>query len=176
VARLFVAVWPSEALVEQLLAVPRPRIEGLRWTRPAQWHVTLDFLGSIHLRELPRIVAALESGLTSVEAIVEVTAAPAPGPLSPHIWALPVKGLESLAATVRRSASSWHAGRRALQPYRGHLTLARTNRRAAPGVLSDLERPAVTCHWTILEVSLVSSRTGTDGPMYEEVARWALPA
>jgi RNA 2',3'-cyclic 3'-phosphodiesterase len=176
VLRLFVAVWPPEALIEQLLDFPRPRIEGLRWTQPEQWHVTLDFLGAIRTEELSGVAAALESGLASVLAAVEATAGPAPGPLSAHVWAVPVKGLESLAATVRRSTSSWHAGGRPPQPYRGHLTLARTNRRAPPGVISKLERAALTCRWRIPEVSLVSSRTETEGAIYEVVDRWALPA
>src|SRR5689334_24617878 len=48
--RLFVAVWPpSDAVAELDAAVTALRDHGraLRWTVPAQWHLTLTFLGDV---------------------------------------------------------------------------------------------------------------------------------
>ena len=45
--RLFIAVWPPPDVVEQVAALPRPPVAGLRWTEPEQWHVTLRFLGAL---------------------------------------------------------------------------------------------------------------------------------
>ena len=45
--RLFVAVWPPVDVVERLSELPRPAVDGVRWTTPDQWHVTIRFLGEV---------------------------------------------------------------------------------------------------------------------------------
>ncbi len=45
--RLFVAVWPSAAVVDELRGLERPARPGVRWTTADQWHVTLRFLGEM---------------------------------------------------------------------------------------------------------------------------------
>ena len=47
--RLFVAVWPPDEVLDLIAALPRPEVEGLRWTTRDQWHVTLRFFGSVEL-------------------------------------------------------------------------------------------------------------------------------
>ena len=57
--RLFVAVWPTPAVVEELGALPRPAAPGLRWTTADQWHVTLRFLGDADPGEAADAVSAV---------------------------------------------------------------------------------------------------------------------
>ena len=38
-------MWPPPEVVARLAALARPTVEGVRWTTPEQWHVTLRFLG-----------------------------------------------------------------------------------------------------------------------------------
>src|SRR5438445_10975988 len=57
VPRLFVAVWLPEHVLDLVAALPRPDVEGLRWTSRDQWHVTLRFFGNV---ELDDAVAALQ--------------------------------------------------------------------------------------------------------------------
>ena len=42
--RLFVAVWPPDDVLDRLAVLPRPEVDGLRWTDQDHWHVTLRFL------------------------------------------------------------------------------------------------------------------------------------
>ena len=45
--RLFVAVSLPPPIVRLLESLPRPGHPQLRWTTPAQWHITLRFLGDV---------------------------------------------------------------------------------------------------------------------------------
>jgi 2'-5' RNA ligase len=61
--RLFVAITPpAEALEEmEALAAPlRAAWPRLRWTGPAEWHVTLAFLGEVDAGVLPGLGTRLE--------------------------------------------------------------------------------------------------------------------
>ena len=49
--RLFVAVWPSDSVLDMIAGLRRPEVDGLRWTTRDQWHVTLRFFGSVELEE-----------------------------------------------------------------------------------------------------------------------------
>jgi RNA 2',3'-cyclic 3'-phosphodiesterase len=178
--RLFVAVWPPEGLVEVLSRMPRPAVEGVRWTRPDQWHVTLDFLGSVDAAELAGLQAAMGAAIATFDKMVEALAGPRPLPLSPQVWALPVAGLDALAATVAPTAAPWHGtsrrGEDGGHTFRGHLTLARARRSAPRRVFETFDRPELTRSWGVREVTIVSSRTEPEGAMYEILARWPLPA
>ena len=44
-ARLFVAVWPPDEVVAELMALGRKDRRGVRFVHPERWHVTLRFLG-----------------------------------------------------------------------------------------------------------------------------------
>jgi 2'-5' RNA ligase len=61
--RLFVAIVPPPAVNAELddqLAGPRAGWPALRWTRQADWHVTLAFLGEVPDAVLPSLIARLE--------------------------------------------------------------------------------------------------------------------
>jgi 2'-5' RNA ligase len=183
--RLFVAIWPPEGLVEDLSRGPRPALEGIRWTPPDQWHVTLDFLGSVHAEELAGLQTALGARIASFDQPVEAHAGPHPVPLSPQVWALPVAGLEGLAGAVADAAAPWHgtrgSGKGDTHAFRGHLTLARARRPAPRGVFKTglfktSARPELRRSWGVRQVTLVRSRTEPEGATYGIVARWPLRA
>ena len=56
-ARLFVAVWPPEEVVEHIRSLRRKDQRGIRFVPPENWHMTLRFLGEANERE---VVAALD--------------------------------------------------------------------------------------------------------------------
>ena len=93
--RLFVAVRLPDPITELLATLPRPDHQRLRWTTPAQWHVTLRFLGEVD--EPDGVVDALGAGLSGVGA-VDAVLGPAtewfPGRRVLHV---PVTGLDDLA-------------------------------------------------------------------------------
>lgn len=58
--RLFTAIDLPEPVIEQLKAA-RPGIEGIRWQKPDQWHLTLRFIGEVAEETAQAIVSELES-------------------------------------------------------------------------------------------------------------------
>ncbi len=44
-ARLFVAVWPPDEVIAELMALGRKDRRGVHFVHPERWHVTLRFLG-----------------------------------------------------------------------------------------------------------------------------------
>ena len=148
--RLFVAVWPPEDVRAAIAAHPRPEVAGVRWTTPDQWHVTLRFLGDIELADAPTLPE------TSGE---RATMGPATTRLGRQLLAVPVAGLDALAAAVL-----WPADDR---PFRGHLTLARARRGASiPRWLAGVP---LAGEWSVDRVTLVRSRLDPGGARYEIV-------
>ena len=96
--RLFVAAMPDGATVNCLRETcggwPRPKVAGLRWTGPDQWHVTLRFLGSVD----PGEAAAALDGLGWAAA--EARLGPVTALLGRAVLMVPVGGVDGLAGAV----------------------------------------------------------------------------
>jgi 2'-5' RNA ligase len=162
--RLFVAVWPPPDVVERLAALERPEIDGVRWTTPDQWHVTLRFLG-----ELPD-AAAVSSVLCGTRLpAAEAVMGPVAQRPSPMLLWLPVTGLDELAGAVIAATSG--LGEPPERQFRGHLTLARARARSPRGALRRL--PSLSCAgaWGVSDVTVVRSTTGGTGSRYDVVER-----
>ena len=166
-ARLFVAVAPPDEVLERVAALARPDVAGLRWTSPAQWHVTLRFLGRVD------DVAAAARALAGVRARrAQASLGPAVGRFGQRVLHVPVTGLDEVAAAV--VAATAHLGEPPEdRPFSGHLTLARVAR----GVKVDLRvlagRP-IEGSWAVEEVCLVESHLSPKGARYETIERVAL--
>jgi 2'-5' RNA ligase len=123
-SRLFVAVWPPPDVVALLadtvarLAPSAP--DGLRWTRPEQWHATLAFLGT---QDVEATVAAFRR-INLPPGPVQAHVGPETGRFGSRIVHVPVAGLDGVAAAVRAALPG--DGDR---PVSGHLTLARADGR-----------------------------------------------
>lgn len=165
-ARCFVAVTPPPDLVEALQAMERPDRAGLRWTRPDQWHVTLRFFAAVEVDALAASLAGL-----SCPYPVTARAGPAPSALSRQVWALPVAGLERLAAAV----ADVTAGLGALEgrAFKGHLTLARARRPGSPS-LEGLPSPPLSARWAVEEVTAFRSELLPGGARHHVIGRWTL--
>lgn len=177
--RLFVAVdLPSEAGA-LVAGLPRPADPAVRWTTPAQWHVTVRFLGEVPPAALAGpdgLLAALDTvggGLAARGALpVRARLGPAlawfPGR---QVLQVPVAGLDALADAVLRATGGF--GVPADHPFRGHLTVARARGRArGPAALAGAP---VTAGWIVPEVVLYASvPRGREGPRYDPLHRVAL--
>ncbi len=165
-ARVFVAVWPSDEIVARLSELPRPDTPGVRWTRREQWHVTLRFLGEVADKGE---VAARLRGLASpaVRAVV--------GPVSecfgPAVLCMPVSGLDAVAAEVIAATADIGQPPDA-RPFRGHLTLARARR----GNVRRIAPLAMDGTWNVEGVTVVESQPGPGGSKYEILATVPLAA
>jgi len=134
--RLFVAVWPPQPVVDVLAGLERPPVEGLRWTTPAQWHVTLRFIGSAEPSSVGPLPDVRGRALSLGPATVR---------LGRHVLVVPVAGLDDV-----------------VEGGRPHLTLARA-KRGIPGSLVDVP---VSASWTSGPATLVSSETLPGGARY----------
>jgi len=183
-ARLFVAVWPPPDVVDVIAeAVSRlgrdlrpgaggaasPPAEGLRWTRPEQWHVTLVFLGARNLH------ATIEAFRQTVlpPGPVTVTLGPETGRFGRRIVHVPAAGLDEVASAVRAVLPGDDD-----RPFSGHVTLARADARRRQGSravdLSSVVGVPLSASFPVTEVDLVLSRLGHGPAAYEVVDGLAL--
>lgn len=162
-ARLFVAVWPPVEVLEQLEALPRLDEDGVRYVPVEQLHVTLRFLG--HADPDPVAEALAVAQLPSATA----TIGPQVSRLGRSVLAVPVAGLDALAAAVTGATAELGDPPDA-RGFRGHLTLARLRHRGPCRMTGSRIRASFPVH----EVTLVESTTRPQGPEYRTVARFPL--
>ncbi|MEY2566434.1 MAG: hypothetical protein QOE35_963 [Actinomycetota bacterium] len=165
--RLFVAVWPSEEVLDTVAALRRPDVAGLRWTTRDQWHVTLRFLGSVDDTDLDEVVRAVRS-VEATAMATDVSVGPTVGRFGTRILHVPTHGLDEVAtATVAATA---HVGDRPEpRPFRGHLTLARSRRGDTD--LRPFVGTPIDGGWRAEEITLVRSHLGGAGARYEVIER-----
>lgn len=176
--RLFVAVEVPVVAGQALAAAVAPlreRHDGLRWVRPANWHVTLAFLGEVPVGGRIRAVSALYRATAG--------ARPCPITLSGRLgrfghrvlWAaVETTGdeLQVLADGVRRELGSDGLAIDD-RPFRPHLTLARGRRGQTMPRARTLTAPGLPFAWSVSTVALMSSPNGR-GNGYRTVATWPL--
>ncbi len=156
------AVEPPPALIDALRALERPERPGLRWTTEGQWHVTLQFLGTVDPSEVVTALGRLEW----TEPVV-AEAGPAPAALSRQVWMVPVGGLDGLAGAVARLTVGLvqPEGR----PFVGHLTLARARH---PKALRHLPAPPLAVRWEVEEVLAFRSELLPGGARHHVIGRF----
>ncbi|MGD9997462.1 MAG: RNA 2',3'-cyclic phosphodiesterase [Ilumatobacteraceae bacterium] len=160
-ARLFLAVWPPDDVVEELRLLHRKDQRGVRFVAPENWHITLRFVGDA---DPGGVVAALDGAMFE-----PTTARLGPGVdvLDERVLVVPVQGLDAIAHTVRTRTRD--IGEPAPKRFVGHLTIARVKPRAPmPRVLGAL----VGAEFDVDEVALVQSRLHPDGARYETIETW----
>ena len=170
--RLFVAVWPPEEVLNRLAVLPRPEVDGLRWTDQDHWHVTMRFLGSVD--DIEPVRAALAGVALVAGGPVGAVLGPTVDRFGQRILQVPVAGLDAVAATVVDSTA--HLGKRPDdRPFNGHVTLARVARDAKVD-LRPLTGSAISAEWEVGSVCLVESRLSSSGATYEVLERFELAA
>jgi RNA 2',3'-cyclic 3'-phosphodiesterase len=169
--RLFVAVWPSDEVMEAIRGLPRPPLIGARWTREEQWHVTLRFLGDV---AEPEEAEQALAKLPPTEDPVVAEAGPAVACLGRRVLCVPVSGLGGLAAAVVGSTAK--VGRPPeRRPFVGHVTLARSPRGGwRTGDVAGAEGVPFRARWEVEEVTLVASIPEGGAHRYEVMARQPL--
>lgn len=160
-ARLFVAVWPTEEVIEALTAIHRKDQRGVRFVSPENWHITLRFLGET---DPDAVAAALDDAAFRADM---ARLGPAVDVLSERALIVPVEGVDDLAAAVADRTRG--LGEPPRKRFVGHLTIARVKAHVPmPRCLGDL----VSAEFPITEVALVESRLRPDGPRYETLTTW----
>ncbi|MDR1432405.1 MAG: RNA 2',3'-cyclic phosphodiesterase [Propionibacteriaceae bacterium] len=187
--RLFAAVFPPAETLEALERLAGPRCDatlGWRWTRPANWHLTLAFFGDVaDDRQEPLIEALAEVAASAGAFRLTVGGAGLFGKAKPRaaqsllakaLWMGARAGgaeLAALSARVRQASS-----RVGVHPdgskFTAHLTLARATRPApARGLLNAVESFG-DFDFAVSEFLLVKSTLAPSGSSYQPVCGFQL--
>jgi RNA 2',3'-cyclic 3'-phosphodiesterase len=160
--RLFVAIWPSEPVLELLNDLERPRDQGVKWVPSENLHVTLRFLGDADIDEVTDTLdqAPLPRASVRLGPSIDVVAE--------RSLILPAVGVDDLADVVR-SATRGLGTERERPRFLGHMTLARLARRAQPSRSAGRLFEAT---FDVDEIALVASTLTDAGAVYETVTRW----
>lgn len=171
--RMFVALLPPESVVEDLAEFLTPRQEagdGLRWTMPEQWHVTLAFYGDVaerHLDDLAERLGRAAAKRTTVDLRFSGAGAfPNPGRAKVLFAGVDAgsraEELRRMATGARAAGAKAGAGSEGGR-FHPHVTLARTGRPIEATrwirALDGYRGPS----WSATEMSLVESHLG-EGP------------
>jgi 2'-5' RNA ligase len=178
--RLFVGIAldaPLTDALKRLTASLRRAGDGLRWSSPESWHITLQFLGAIdqpcyesllaRLREIHRPPFAIHLGVPDVFERAGVF----------HIAVLPSQDLTALERHVV-AATALCGVRPEDRPYHPHITLARSKgrdgRHGLHSLLERLHSPHPLPTFTANEFLLYQSIPTPAGSRYEIRARFPL--
>ncbi len=164
-ARMFVAVWPSQEALDALSGLTRPGYPDLRWTPPERCHATLRFFGNVETDDVPAVCDALQHAVAR-RLPCRAVLGPSTVRLGRSVLAVPVAGLDELGTAVV-DATRWWGRPPEDRPFVGHLTVARG--RGGRPVPTKAAGQAVQGAWDVTGVTLVSSRLGPDGPTYDVV-------
>lgn len=179
--RLFVAIWPPADIVAGLRVVVAGLGEGLppqaiRWTRPEQIHLTLNFLGAVESGRIPGIESALRAACGGIRRHkVRVAGLGCfPDRSRPRIiWAglagdlRPVESLEKAIAAGFLACGCVGEDR----PFHAHLTIGRVSqlngegRRRAAEALAG-EQDLDFGEWEVERVDLMQSVLSPQGAAY----------
>ena len=183
--RLFVGIPLPDRVVAELTAVCgrlRSGNDGLRWSAPESWHITLQFLGSATAEQFDCLAVRL----------AEVRSGPVPVRLGgldvferAGVFVAEVELTPELVTLQKRvTAATAHCGFQAEdRPYHPHITLARTKGAGGRRQLKALwtkpvktqaqGRPAFS-GFLAREFLLYESHLGADGSKYEVRLRMSL--
>ncbi len=162
--RLFAALPLPDSAVERLtslrLRLSGPK-DGLRWSEPEQWHITLEFFGDVgqdrasclrtglsHVAASAPVVALEGLGLFAAKGILFVRAEPSPSLLELHAQ---VSGISEACGVVPES-----------RPFRPHITLARSKGKVGQKSLAAMCEPSLPAFgpeilWVASECLLLES-------------------
>ncbi|HET6651738.1 MAG TPA: RNA 2',3'-cyclic phosphodiesterase [Nocardioides sp.] len=184
---MFVALLPPDPVAEDLAEFLTPRQEagdGLRWTVPEQWHVTLAFFGDVAERHVDDLVERLGRAAARRTAVdLRISGAGAfPNPRRAKVVYAGIDAagrdeeLRRMATGARAAGSKSGAGGDGGR-FHPHVTLARSGRPIEATRWIRVLDPYLGPSWTAKEMALVESHLGEGPrrrPRYEVVGTFAL--
>jgi len=169
---------------EELQQAGGPAAALLRWVKPDNIHLTLQFLGEIAADVVPRVSEAMQravAGETAFEVVVRGLGG-FPSLRQVRVLFAAVEAPPVLARMQRRIAEGMRAFN--IEPeareFRPHLTLARAKETRSAGGAERLARAVAAMRekefgrMTVREVVLMRSDLRPEGPVYTPLARAAL--
>ena len=166
--RLFLALWPEDALREALIHATRNalRDSGGRPVPAAQWHSTLVFLGSVEEARVALVKEAAASvHFTPFQLRFDGIEHWAKAQVLCVVARAPPDAAVALALALRRALVERKFSPD-LKPWRAHMTLAR---KVSQTHEMELMHPVA---WQVRDFALVESETLPQGPRYTLLERW----
>ena len=186
--RIFLAAVPPQSAIQRLHATFAPhqrRLGPFRWTEPAQYHLTLAFLGDVSDERVADVVegVALVAGQHRPFEVSIKGIGAFPNLLKPNVlWAGVSVGADRLVALAGDLVSQLQLDgfEPDPKPQKPHLTLGRAQK--GPRI-SPVDRIALDLAglefggFEVTRVSIMSSELAPSGPIYTEIgeARFQIP-
>lgn len=181
--RLFAALPLPPAAVERLtrlrLRLSAPK-DGLRWSEPEQWHITLQFYDEVDEARAACLLAGLHQLKSSAPHIQLETFGLFGSKGILHVAVDPSPSLVSLQSDVLRSSEACGMLPES-RPFRPHITLARSKGKPGNGTLRRLTAGGLPpfggeISWHAPECLLIQSTLRPQGALYSVLARIPLNA
>jgi 2'-5' RNA ligase len=178
--RLFVGLAVDEAvkdMLERLMLRLRAKDDGLRWSTPDQWHVTLVFLGEVDEEARTRLMRELKKvrqpaptlRMERLGVFERAGILHAEVEVSPELLRL----YEAVVAKVLQVGLEVEE-----RPYRAHITLARARNKDGRKTITRLRRAAeqqkLSARWEAAEFLLYESQLSPGGSRYVVRERFGL--
>ena len=149
-ARAFISVPLPEVIQTSLLNLDRSQ-EGIRWSAPEQWHITIQFFEDVDIQQLKWLFLSIRARG------VVATMGPRVTRLGQEVLVVPVDGLLPLVENVQATMSSQTSSKQL--PYIGHVTFGRTKKNLTP----RLEGKSVEGSFQVDRLLLIESQVTRDG-------------
>lgn len=177
VIRIFFAIDLSQAVKERLNAYigmlrKKSKAYGIRWTKPENLHITLQFLPEVKSADIPAMVKAVRMQMENVTNSMPIQLGGIklfPDPYRPRVIVLavsPQAELATLSSLIGQgiTASGYSIENR---PYRAHLTLGRIKQPQGMNLNFLNEDPVPDFESILLnDVALFRSEPQHDGSKY----------
>jgi 2'-5' RNA ligase len=179
--RLFAGI-PLAAMASDRLASLRLRLsapgDGLRWSAPEQWHITLQFYGEVSEERATLLSHTLGEIVASPPEIVldSLGSFPTKGILHSVVELTPtLRDLQEKVVEASRQCGILPESR----PFRPHITMARSKGKSGNASLRRLGTPALPSlgpelRWSAPEFLLYESVLRPQGAQYSVYSRFPL--
>ncbi len=181
--RLFIAIDLSPE-ARQALAQVQGKLKSagaVRWTKPQQIHLTLQFLGNTPAAQVEAITHALQRKVSPLSPFTLTLNGVGvfPNLKRPRIIWVGVTGKEDALKALHRaviSATQTVGFQAEKRPFKPHLTIGRVQKWAKPGdyaaIRQAIQRSPVTeiAACSVDHISLIRSRLTPAGPIYTQLA------
>lgn len=175
--RLFVALDVPTDVRDALAALRIGDLDGARWTKPEQIHLTLRFLGDTPDEHLPAVTAALAGIDTPPPLDLRLDGLTAfPSRRRPRVLVARIAPNDELMSLQQRIEDAvQHLGfEPEARPFRPHLTLARFQRADARAVHDFLRTHTAAATFTANAFHLYASTLTPSGAVHERLASFPL--
>lgn len=180
--RLFFAIPLPEPVLDAISEATRPlrTVAGISWSRRANLHITLRFLGNVEESAVPALIDAVTPWvrLLPLGTVVLAGGGAFPDAHHPRVLWLGLRGAEPLAAMARAiDGAIQHLGPSPEElPFRPHITVGRVREGRQDRVAAALLEFGELASFTPDSVVLYRSDSTPDGFRYSVVSRINSPA